>query len=222
MFNALTKAEVFAKDLLFATLDPTMRSIELSGGKKVILSDTVGFISDLPTDLIAAFRATLEEVIEADIILHVRDLASPESDEQRADVLEVMRQLGITSDDGNIIEVHNKIDLLDKEEKQRVCNHAERDESIVALSALSGEGLEDLNESIESFLSRSDRSAICVLGFDEGDTLSWIYRNTKVLERVDGEDGTRMKFSASEAVLDKLSQRVRLNIVVEEEKRAAQ
>ncbi|MDD9926251.1 MAG: GTPase HflX, partial [Rhodospirillaceae bacterium] len=141
LFNRLTGSQVFAKDLLFATLDPTMRKLDLPSGRKIILSDTVGFISDLPTMLVAAFRATLEEVREADIIVHVRDIAHPESAEQKDDVEAVLLELGF-EDAPRTIEVLNKIDLLDAEERAAVVERARRNVAIVPLSAISGEGCE--------------------------------------------------------------------------------
>ena len=149
LFNALTGEGVFAKDLLFATLDTTMRAIELDDHMKVILSDTVGFISDLPTHLIAAFRATLEEVEQADIILHVRDIASPHSEAEKLDVIETMEQLGIdTHKATHIYEVWNKVDLLDETEQTKMMNSAERHEDIIAISALKEQGLERVRDDI--------------------------------------------------------------------------
>ncbi|MBT6511376.1 MAG: GTPase HflX, partial [Rhodospirillaceae bacterium] len=146
LFNRLTGANVYADDKVFATLDPTMRGIDLPSGRRVILSDTVGFISDLPTTLVAAFRATLEEVIEADVMLHVRDMSDPDSAAQSDDVLAVLDELGIDAADrgDRMIEVMNKIDLLDEEAKTVVTEQAERREDAIAISAITGEGLDAL------------------------------------------------------------------------------
>src|SRR5438874_4146678 len=150
LFNTLTKSEVVAKDLLFATLDPTMRGLKLPDGRNVILSDTVGFIADLPHELIAAFRATLEEVLEADVILHIRDAAHEETEAQRADVLTVLGELGVRPDDRPVLEVLNKIDLLDEDVanamlgRNQVRAAVASGDSEVAVSALDGRGLDAL------------------------------------------------------------------------------
>src|SRR5262249_34703362 len=150
LFNRMTAARVLSADMLFATLDPTLRAVDLPRGLRVILSDTVGFISDLPTMLVAAFPATLEEVIEADLILHVRDVSHEDSDAQSLDVEEVLGQLGITGQE-RLIEVWNKIDLLDRDARERIRNRAERaPQRPVLVSALSGEGLEALLAEIEA------------------------------------------------------------------------
>src|SRR5690606_28864579 len=137
-----TQANVFAEDLLFATLDPTMRQVKLPSGRQIILSDTVGFISDLPTQLIAAFRATLEEVVSADLILHIRDIAHPDSQAQAQDVLSVLEELGIFHplESGIMLEVCNKVDLLPSNELEVLENRLKREEEIIAISALSGYG----------------------------------------------------------------------------------
>ena len=160
LFNRLTAATVLSADMLFATLDPTLRAVELPRGVKAILSDTVGFISDLPTMLVAAFRATLEEVIEADVILHVRDVSHEDSEAQLHDVEKILDELGIAATDKRLIEVWNKIDCLDGEARARVLNLAERqpsDRRPVAVSALTGEGMDRLVGAIERRLSESRR-----------------------------------------------------------------
>jgi len=145
LFNRLSGAKAFAKDLLFATLDPAMRSITLPSGSKVIVSDTVGFISDLPTPLVAAFRATLEEVEAADLILHVRDIAHPDSETQKADVEAILRELGIDPEtDPRVVEVLNKVDLLDPQEQERILTQADRSPTAVAVSAVTGAGMDRL------------------------------------------------------------------------------
>ncbi len=192
LFNRLTEANVEAKDLLFATLDPTMRKLALPHGREVILSDTVGFISDLPTELVAAFRATLEEVIEADLILHVRDSAHFESDAQAEDVIEILSTLGIDELERSerMIEVWNKADLLSAEEKEVLDAQATRTENVVQISALSGQGLDVLLDLIEQKLA-TQRDTYCVVVRPEnGAGLSWVYRAGEVLDRADHDDGT--------------------------------
>ncbi len=185
LFNRLSGAAVMAKDLLFATLDPTMRNVDIPGFDKVILSDTVGFISDLPTQLVAAFRATLEEVLEADLILHVRDIAHPDTEAQAADVYHTLEAIGLDPNAGiEIMEVWNKIDLLTDEDRAALPDRAD----IVPVSAVSGEGIEALQEEIARRLE-GDRSTY---DFDipaaDGARLAWLEANGEVLDRVlDGE-----------------------------------
>jgi GTP-binding protein HflX len=192
LFNLLTQASVVSADMLFATLDPTLRVVTLPHGLKVILSDTVGFISDLPTMLVAAFRATLEEVIEADLILHVRDVSHEDTEAQRDDVAEVLRSLEIDPDDSTrLIEVWNKIDLLDAAGRERLRNVAERqprDAQAVLLSALTGEGTEQLIGAIEKRLSATRVTLDLVLDAADGAGVSWLHRNAEVLaKRADSE-----------------------------------
>ena len=196
LFNMLTDSEVFAKDLLFATLDPTMREIKLPSGRSAILSDTVGFVSDLPTTLIAAFRATLEEVIGADIIVHVHDTAHPDTVAQKDDVLRVMDELGIDFAEGRpALEVLNKIDLLDAEERQAVVNQAERSEDVVAMSAVTGENNEAFLECLDRLLS-ADRDVINLkLSQGDGAAISWLYRNADVLNRDDRDEFAHFEVS---------------------------
>ncbi len=191
LFNRLTKANVHAKDQLFATLDPTMRLIELPHGRKVILSDTVGFISDLPTTLVAAFRATLEEVVEADIILHVRDMTDEdEAAAQARDVEQVLAGLGLdqTRLDA-MIEVWNKADLWSDDARARLFAQAERRENAVITSAVTGEGLPSLLERIEKSLSAEDETRTITLPPSEGAHLAWLYRHADVLERTESDNG---------------------------------
>jgi GTP-binding protein HflX len=192
LFNRLTRADVMAQDLLFATLDPTLRAVQLPTGDKVILSDTVGFISDLPTQLVAAFRATLEEVIEADLILHVRDMSHEDADAQAHDVKGVLSDLDIDpEDDHRVIEVWNKIDRLDEESRAGLFNTAARregDARPIPVSALTGEGMEPLLATISQRLSRERVSLAIDLDAADGGNLSWLYRHSEVLERrQDGE-----------------------------------
>jgi GTP-binding protein HflX len=176
LFNRITGASVMAKDMLFATLDPTMRAVKLDSGREIILSDTVGFISDLPTELVAAFRATLEEVMDADLILHVRDISHPESDEQLKDVMDILTKLGIKEDaQQSIVEVWNKVDMLDPEQKQQLHIATERNNNIVMTSALTGMGLEDLLESVEQNLLEPTVIEIVKLAFSEGKRRAWLF-----------------------------------------------
>ena len=184
LFNRLTQSEVLAKDLLFATLDPTMRGVKLPGGTRIILSDTVGFISDLPTELIAAFRATLEEVLEADVIAHVRDAAHDESAAQKADVEKVLAELGMPPD-RPMLELLNKIDLLEPE--QRAGLLARRGETI-AVSAMTGDGVPALLAALEVAVTRDNITLTLKLDAADGGALAFAYRHAQVLERRDRAD----------------------------------
>ncbi len=190
LFNALTGASVFSKDTLFATLDPTIRSLHLPGGSKAVLSDTVGFISNLPTQLVAAFRATLEEVLEADLILHVRDIADHASASQRADVIAVLGGLGIEAEaePDRIIEVWNKADLLDDAALKRIAGEAKR-VSAVLVSAVTGFGLDALRAAIERKLNRARQTIEIMLKPDEGSLSNWIYENCEVVARSALDEG---------------------------------
>jgi GTP-binding protein HflX len=193
LFNRMTQASVLSADMLFATLDPTLRAIELPNGLRVILSDTVGFISDLPTMLVAAFRATLEEVIEADLILHVRDMSHADAEAQSLDVEEVLRQLGIAADDGaRLLEVWNKIDRLDGEARARLRNRAERqpiERRPVPVSALSGEGIDRLLAEIEARLAARRVTLDLVVDVADGAGVSWLHRHTEVMRKALRGDG---------------------------------
>ncbi|MFN4281904.1 MAG: GTPase HflX [Alphaproteobacteria bacterium] len=190
LFNRLTKADVLAKDLLFATLDPTMRAIKLPSGRRVIMSDTVGFISDLPTDLVAAFRATLEEVLGADVILHVRDVSHEDSDAQREDVLGVLTQLGVDAEaETRVVEVLNKLDRLEEGARQRLLSVTARDPDVVAVSALTGEGCDGLLQLLDDRLSVGREVRELALPAGDGAAIAWLYDHADVLGRDDGEDG---------------------------------
>lgn len=190
LFNRLTDAGVMAKDQLFATLDPTMRQIELPRGRKVILSDTVGFISDLPTMLVAAFRATLEEVLEADIILHVRDIAHAESEEQAGDVMAVLRDLGVSEERlAAVVEVWNKIDLVAPEDEEALREECARKDNILMVSALTGQGVAAMLEMLEGRLTHRNPVLDVSLATGEGAELAWIYEHSEVLSRQDHDDG---------------------------------
>ena len=196
LFNRLTGAGVMAEDLLFATLDPTMRRIRLPGVEKAILSDTVGFISDLPTQLVAAFRATLEEVTAADVIVHVRDIANPDTQAQKRQVLDVLADLGLLEAEGGeptvpIIEAWNKWDLLppDRAEELREQIAARGEEVVVPLSALTGEGCDDLLETVGRLLTVGAKVHTFVLPVSDGQRLAWLHAHGEVLSESDaGED----------------------------------
>ena len=192
LFNRLTGADVLAKDMLFATLDPTMRAITLPGGRRIILSDTVGFISDLPHELVAAFRATLEEVLEADLILHVRDISHPETEEQAEDVAEILESLGV-DEDVALIEVWNKIDALSPATREALRRTDQRTEGVQAISALTGEGLDDLTAaieaSLESVLAEPREPAELRLDFSDGRRRAWLHQAGVVEAERQTEDG---------------------------------
>jgi GTP-binding protein HflX len=192
LFNRLTRSRVLAEDMLFATLDPTMRALELPHGGTVILSDTVGFISDLPTMLISAFRATLEEVLAADVIIHVRDISHADSEAQSADVASILAELGVSTEAGRVIEVWNKLDRLDEDHRDalragRDCDGAKAEP--IAVSALTGEGLDPLLAAIEERVA-AGRAVIDVdIDSADGQGLHWLYENTEVMARHAAENG---------------------------------
>ena len=189
LFNRVTGADVMAKDMLFATLDPTMRAVELpNNGPEVILSDTVGFISDLPTQLVAAFRATLEEVLAADLVLHVRDIAHPESQHQSEDVTTILETLGL-SEDTPQIEVWNKIDLLSAEDRDAVVAKADREDSIFAVSAVSGQGLDEMFAAIGKALAGDKSREFLKLSFADGKGRAWLFKEGVVEGEQQTEDG---------------------------------
>jgi GTP-binding protein HflX len=192
LFNRLTRASVVSADMLFATLDPTLRAVDLPHGTRIILSDTVGFISDLPTQLVAAFRATLEEVIEADLIVHVRDVSHLDTDAQSKDVANVLRELGIEPGDARLIEVWNKIDRVDAAERERLTNTSQRqpaEQRPALVSAITGEGVDRLIGLVEDKLGAS--RIVLTLDLDpiDGAGASWLYRHAEVLAREMREDG---------------------------------
>jgi GTP-binding protein HflX len=197
LFNRLSGAEVTAEDQLFATLDPTMRGVVLPGGRKIVLSDTVGFISELPTQLVAAFRATLEEVLEADILLHVRDVSHEDSEAQKSDVEAVLAELGVDVEASDaVIEVFNKIDLLEPEIISKMRNHAgisERDTILV--SAVEGTGSDELLAKIGEKLARRRHILLVEVGIGDGAAVAWLHRRGSVLERTDFDLTSRLKVS---------------------------
>ena len=213
LFNAITGADVFAKQQVFATLDPTMREVRLNSGRRIILSDTVGFISDLPTMLVAAFRATLEEVIEADLILHVRDISHAETDAQARDVEGVLGDLGIdtVSADGLIVEVWNKIDLLSSVTREEAASAARWVEhSPVLVSAATGEGIEALLQAIDGRLGAGDEILDLVIPAREGGLVNWLYEEAEVLDRQALETGeVRLRLRIASEKKERLNAQVR-------------
>ncbi|MBP3418296.1 MAG: GTPase HflX [Alphaproteobacteria bacterium] len=206
LFNCLSSAGVFAENLLFATLDPTMRRIRLPGGREVILSDTVGFISDLPHELIMSFRATLEEVLEADVIVHVRDIANENSLAQKKDVLNVLKSLGLKNieNESGYIEVLNKIDLLDEAGRRYLEENAARNANVVPLSAVSGEGTERFLRLVEDKLSAGFRMVEVTTDAADGKLISWIYKNTDVISAATKGEQMILRLTADDAAISKL------------------
>jgi len=209
LFNRLTESQVFAKDLLFATLDPTLRRLKLPHGSQVILSDTVGFVSNLPTTLVAAFRATLEEVVEADLIIHVRDIADPDSAAQAGDVYTVLEQIGIIGDKrDSVLEVWNKIDLLDHADVQAMRRNRTGEGAPILVSAVTAEGIDQVLERIETLIAGSLREVEVALQPAGLDGLPWLYENAIVLARDDRMDGSvRLKLQVTEQTIDEMRTR---------------
>lgn len=188
LFNRSTGADVLAKDMLFATLDPTMRGVVLPSGRKVIFSDTVGFISDLPTQLVAAFRATLEEVLEADLILHVRDISHPETAEQAADVAKILTSLGVKPTTPQY-EIWNKLDLVEGATRDGLVQQAQAREHVYALSALTGEGLDRLLEAVSLAFDEEKTERHLTLGFADGKRRAWLHGEGLVVAETMDDDG---------------------------------
>ena len=190
LFNRLTGEDVFAENLLFATLDPTMRDVRLPGFDKAILSDTVGFVSDLPTQLVAAFRATLEEVASADLLIHVRDMAHPDREAQLADVEDVLASLGIDDESGPPrIEAWNKLDLLTGDDREQLLGEAARRDDVVPISALTGEGIDELREKAAERLRAGAQLQVVRLPASDGSRIAWLHARGDVLDqRVDGDE----------------------------------
>jgi len=207
LFNRLTHAEVVAQDMLFATLDPTLRSLKLPDGRPAILSDTVGFISDLPHELVEAFRATLEEVREADVVLHVRDIASDETSAQAADVRAVLSRLGVDMDERRILEVWNKADLLPAEDRDETISDARRaNPPAVLVSAVTGEGCDALLSAVAGLVDEAPPVDVYTPA-GEGAAIAWLYRHGRVIERNDGKDGSvRLLVSLSAQALGQFEQ----------------
>jgi len=212
LFNRLTRSSVVAGDMLFATLDPTMRRLQLPSGREAILSDTVGFVSDLPTHLVAAFQATLEEVTEADIVVHVRDAHHPDSEAQRNDVVKVLLDLGLDEpvEDG-LIEVMNKVDLLDPTTRASLENQRLRNSQSVVLSALTGEGCDALLGLINRRLETQARMVRLDIPLTDGKTLAWLYRRGEVVGRRDDDEAAHLSVRLSEPDIARLRHRQRLH-----------
>jgi len=191
LFNRLTGAKVMAKDMLFATLDPTMRSVELPSGQEIILSDTVGFISELPTELVAAFRATLEEVLNADLVVHVRDISHPNTVEQARNVATILEQLGM-AEDAPMIEVWNKLDLLPVKEQEALCEKAARKDDKFAVSAITGQGLGELLDAISTALTDPVTERELLIPFSEGRKRAWLFQEGVVTNEEQTEEGFRL------------------------------
>lgn len=193
LFNSLTGADVRAEDMLFATLDPTMRAVALPGGARAILSDTVGFISDLPTQLVAAFRATLEEVLDADLIVHVRDIAHPESASQAENVRAILTELGVDQTaQSEMLEVWNKIDALAPDACEALTQIAARTSGVVAISATTGQGVPALRETIEAKLADPMAEETVTLGFHQGRKRAWLFDRNVVTAEEQTDEGYRM------------------------------
>lgn len=208
LFNRLTRAQVLEHDMLFATLDPTMRRLRLPHGQELILSDTVGFISDLPTQLVAAFRATLEEVLEADVLVHVRDISHPDADAQREDVEEVLRELGVgEAVDSGLIEALNKIDKLDAAARATLARQAGREVERVPCSAVTGQGCEDLLQAVEQRLSSAHRSVDVQVPLENGAALAWLYDHGSVTARRDDERFAHLRVSLDPADYERFRRR---------------
>ena len=197
LFNRLTGAEVLAKDMLFATLDPTMRGLVLPSGRKIIVSDTVGFISDLPTQLVAAFRATLEEVLEADLILHIRDISHPETAEQSADVAEILASLGVKAHTP-MLEVWNKLDLVDATAHDALTVQSQTRPNVFPISALTGTGIDALTEAISRTFEEIRRQEVLTLTFAQGRLHAWLHAEDVVTEETQTEDGWQIAVSWTE------------------------
>ena len=207
LFNRMTGAGVLAEDMLFATLDPTLRRVRLPHGTTVILSDTVGFISDLPTHLVAAFRATLEEVIEADLIIHLRDISDPDTAAQADDVAQILRDLGVDAhDERRVIEVWNKVDLIDEADRERLRDSDKNPP--IAISAITGEGVERLAALVEQRIAGALSAVNVRLSLDQAGEIDWLYRNSEVLTRKDRADGgIDLSVRATEAIRNEIAAR---------------
>jgi len=208
LFNRLTRAEVVAQNTLFATLDPTMRRLPLPSGRQAILSDTVGFVSDLPTHLVAAFRATLEEVTEADLIIHVRDAHHPDSEAQRSDVHTVLVDLGLgDAVEHGMVEVLNKIDLIDSERRAVLQNQAQRNRDVVPISAVTGEGCDGLMDVLDHRLDGDRHLVHLDVPVSDGAAIAWLYQHGEVVNRKDDEQAAHVAVRLSEADLGRFKSR---------------
>ena len=200
LFNRLTNADVMAENLLFATLDPTMREVAMPGLEKAILSDTVGFISELPTQLVAAFRATLEEVISADLIIHVRDISHPDTDAQRTDVEKVLTEIGAMGEGkAPLIEAWNKVDLLSEEGRARVDAEAARRDNVMPISALSGDGVDELMQWASERLQEGNRVRRVTLPAGAGEAIAWLHANGEIIGQSSEDLETEFEVRLSDA-----------------------
>ncbi len=206
LFNRLTGADVMAEDLLFATLDPTLRQIQLPGIDKAILSDTVGFVSDLPTQLVAAFKATLEEVVSADLLIHIRDIAHPDTEAQRADVETVLAEIGVDENTPRF-EVWNKLDLLDAETHDQIAGKAAHRDDVVAISALSGEGVQHLIEQVAAKLTNAHRLYSIAIDASDGAGAAWLHAHGEVLGSISNDLQTTYDVRLSETDHDRFIRR---------------
>lgn len=212
LFNRLTHSDVFAQDLLFATLDPTMRKLRLPSGRDVILSDTVGFISDLPHELIMSFRATLEEVLAADIVVHVRDLANPNHAEQKQDVLTVLKNLGLEDieNQANYLEVWNKVDILSEQEKAYVEESAKRYDNIIPTSTFTGLGCDDFLRAVDNKLARDYKLVEVRIPVTNGKLIAWIYDHAEVLTSNCSKETQVLKLRIADLTLAKLATQTKI------------
>lgn len=215
LFNRLAKTQVYAEDLLFATLDPTMRKLQLPSGREIILSDTVGFISDLPHELVMSFRATLEEVLAADIIVHVRDLANPNHLQQKQDVLNVLKNLGLENAETqeNYLEVWNKIDILSELDRRFVEENAHRCDYIIPVSAASGEGCEKFLKAVDAKLSANHRIIEIKIPSADGKTIAWLYENGEVLSVKNTEENQILKVKIDNLGFSKISNKAAIKLL---------
>ena len=206
LFNRLTGADVMAADLLFATLDPTMRQVSLPGLDKAMLSDTVGFVSDLPTQLVAAFKATLEEVTAADLLIHVRDIAHPDSEAQRADVEAVLEEIGVAAETPRL-EAWNKLDLLDAEARDALLADAAKRADVMPVSALSGEGVADLVRRVAADFTAGHRRYSIAIAHDDGAAVAWLHERGEVVGQEEGEGETTYDVRLAPADRERFSRR---------------
>lgn len=215
LFNRLSNSVVYADDLLFATLDPTMRKLRLPSGSDIILSDTVGFISDLPHELIMSFRATLEEVLAADIVVHVRDLANPNHSQQQKDVIDVLKNLGLENIEtqNNYLEVWNKIDILDDAGRFFVDENARRSPAIIPVSAISGEGCNAFLKAIDEKLSEDHKLAEIKIHCSNGQMIAWLYDNSEVLSVKNQSESQVFKVKINNLNLSKLSAQTQIKLL---------
>ncbi len=215
LFNLLTKSNVFAQDLLFATLDPTMRKIKLKSGREVILSDTVGFISDLPHELIMAFRATLEEVLSADIIVHVRDVSNPETTQQSKDVLDVLKNLGLEEieNKNNYIELLNKTDLLEEASLAYFNEYTARRSGTILTSVINGQGCEAFLNKIDNILSADFKLIEVTLPVSDGAQIAWLYDNAEIVSSQTNETKITIKAKINTTNFNRLSEKVKVKLL---------